>query len=535
MATRDTDSEVAERARAWLLEDLDPPMLNELSLAALASPAGETWIRTRRLPHDAGLAVVYCMLTGREEEAESRDPDGELLRKGATRLPDQLRHRLTATLRSRGLAHLTTIAMGLDWRDPIRAERHFDVILPELVEQQRFTELWRLAFLLPMHRARLIIQALADCGFQGGTVWEHATKLAAMPVPEAEPERKVAGRLIAWAGDRLYRAQDENLVCEDWRTGRQVWSIAPLPNLQHTTLRGAASPNGLWLGTQRREGWLFDQDGECVYAQSDGLMLYDWMFSPCSSYALLRQTIERTSQPGPFELFRLNPFERILSGHYSTWHWHGGDALQWTPEGVTKIVLATGERMPVTLPVPWTGHPWVSSPSGQSWFCQEPSATRVWLGEKEEILPAGEATFLCDDRLMLHHGTYWSVWDGLSLRKLPYEGRARVDPVGCRLVGSDDKITRVCRIGEPKLVRSLEGKFLARHPSEPYLATQVGDEILIWHVPVDFMLVHKLPEDAELLEPHDRELARLLLTERCRHEIVLEDEVRRTRMDEIEL
>ncbi len=519
-ASLDRDPEVSERARNLLHGELPGLMLDQLTLAALRSDVGEVWQATPHLPEDEAIAVVYLLLTGREDEAEDRDPDGELLRQGSAYLPDRLRRRLTAVLRKRGRGHLVTMVLGLDWRNPVRADRFFDELLPELLGQERYGELWRLAFLLPVHRARSIGPALSERGFDGGPVLAQVCRLTLEPVPSARPLRKLAGSLLAWGGARAYLASGSALVCVDWQSGEEIWR---LPIVRGQSAK--ASPDGRYLGLERNGVVLLGPEGTQPIKSLEGHARMFWTFSPCSRYVTLSLIPHSYHSRSTFHLYRLSPCEVIFEDRDLgwSWQWQGDRALHWSHEGPQEVVLATGETHPFELPFESLQRAWLRSPSGERWTCSDPSLTRVWQDGWEQRLPGGTGTWLADDRLVLNHARQWSVWDGRFVRSLSYQGHATVDPLGGRLLGGDQKLTEVVRLSEPRLARAFAGRFLACHPSQPYVATQVEDETWLWHAPHDLLLARATFDDLERLEPHDRALARILMEERYRHEIAFED------------
>lgn len=81
-ARQDPDPQVRERAEECLAEQLSDPML----LASMRG--GHVWTG---LPADPALQILHLLLNGHEEEAEARDPQGELLGRAIQFLSDARR------------------------------------------------------------------------------------------------------------------------------------------------------------------------------------------------------------------------------------------------------------------------------------------------------------------------------------------------------------------------------------------------------------------------------------------------------------
>lgn len=517
-ASLDEDPEVAARARQIILGPLTPELLDGLSLAALSGEAGVVWLETGRMPADAGLRTVYQLLTGREQEAEESDPEGELLGRGLAQLSESVRLRVTAKLRERGRGHLTTVAIGLDFRQLERADRRFEELLAEMLRQERDSDLWRLAFLLPVHRTRAIVLVLGQRGFAGGgPLLEAALPLAAAPIPDPEPTRTTHGTFRCLGGERLLRATGGALICEEVATGDELWTAAGLWG-------GECSPDGRWLYTDRGllgpEGRLRAFEGRAESIE----------FSPCSRYLLLQTPLEPSGRPVPgsslYDLWKLEPLAAVLGGVVGwSWQWQDDRALLGTEQGWETIELETGEREALQVPFPPDDLLWARSPSGRRWATtNNATGTRVWDEGREHSLPGARTWFLPDDRIVLRQYVGgWSLWDGGTLHRLQAPAKARLDAPGARLLGGDFGATEIRRFHEPVLVRALGG-VLGAFGGER-VVTHHGDELRIWRVPYDFPLGTARLEDADRLELHDRELARLFLLERMRHDISLDDDL----------
>ena len=512
-ACKDIDLEVRERAAAVLLSDLSGSMRDALFLASLRD--GEVWLGA---PADPILQVLSLFLTGREEEAEACDPQGELLAGGIDYLDDASRLRLATSLLKRGRGHLSTVTLGLNWRSPERVDQGFQRLFPALLSQNRYDDLWRLAFQLSVHNARSIVLALAERGYAGGELLERALPLARAPIPPARPECCLPGRFVAWAGGQVYRFHDGLLFRQEHVVSTECKGATLAQRLAHTRI----SPDGHWRASGHVAIDLFDSEGARVHRFESQAPTATLDFSPCSRYARLVSCLNDRPGADSLSLFRLQPFGPVFEGRSVplAWHWHGDYARIWRRDAPIEIELATGLARPLELPFPSRGHVWQCSPSGRRWVCSAPCQVHLWEEGAERRFPPGAPSFLSDDRLIIAHESGWSVWDGRRLLSVPRNTWETLDPWGARVLGGDHVQTEVLRFSEPRLVRVLQGRLQAFEGDR--IVTQLCNGLALWRVPQDLLLGRARVEDANLLEPHDRELARLFLTERLRHEVELE-------------
>lgn len=525
-ACADPDPDVRKRAGACLEADLSDAMRDAFFLACVRG--GNPWCVA---PADPGLHVIHLLLSGRETEAEACDPEGELLARGIEFLSDGRRLELAANLRKRGLGHLSTVAMGLDLRYPERADHGFQELFPELLAQGRWQELWRLAFHLPVHRTRAIVLALAERGFEGGELFERALPLAAAPVPLPQPLCRLPGRLVAFAGGQVYRFHEGLFFRQHEVLPMESQGARLAEQLAQTLI----SPDGMWRATARCAIDLFDAEGVRVWHLECPFALLSLDFSPCSRYVRVTFSPHNWHLDKTFSLFRLPSMEPIFQ-HWPVgldWQWHGEHAIVWRPGGGTEVDLATGRCRILELPFLSRRRVWKRSPSGTRWVSSTASEVRLFQDGAELRFPPGSADFLVDDRLAIAHENGWSLWDGRRLLSFPGNHREVLDPCGVRALGGDHVQTEVLRFGHPRLARALQGRFRAFQGDR--IVTEMGSEIAVWRVPHDLILGRARMEDADFLEPHDRELALLFLWERLRHEVQLEDALRGPEDHAIEL
>lgn len=532
----DRDPEVAARAREALTGALSPELQEELCRQVLAGcpvEARELWVQTGKEPASLAARSVYWLLLGQGERAEALEPDGPALRAGLHQLGLASPAPLLAALRERGLGHLVS---GL-------LEREDPELVTELLSNGLFEELWRMALAGPVHLSRRILLGLREHGYAGDAAFEEAVRLADVPSPPPRPHRRLEGyRWLDWGDRRLYlQSPDRDLHCHDLVSGETLWSRAEpefVPR-DYDPPEGTCSPDGRWLGLAWHGEWMLDHlqsayamlngEGELSWSHQTQYNSTAYLFSPCSRYVAHANCGYGENSRDWYEFFALDPLQKLGPDLEQSldFEWIGpGQALYQTPEGFQSIRLEPFQRTPVEAPRR-RRELWVDG----DFFVQEEDGS-------QHRLPSRRLSWtLSDGTLVLLTEDGHCLWDGRVLRSLPVRGEVgEVLPRTRRLVVRQDERCSLHRLNEPEPLAVLPGRWLAAHPTLPYLATQQQDSLLIWHLPDDLPLGTATLEQVEtsLLSP-DRELARHLVALRLRHAIGLSDDTGHGRDFAIEL
>lgn len=231
--------------------------------------------RNGYLPKDEGKRAVYLFLTGRDEEYARLDPGPghSLLVRGYLASPEPVRMRILGSARRRGLNELIPV-LGRDQPEmPVRSCREWQVQIDLLSEEQRWNELFRLIFSLPLPTSVETIHRLAAAGWESPEcdriLWNDLRAFAPDSWSAPEPGDPQADTLQSSAGlvAKMSVSPDGGLLACGIHDGSiHIWKI-PEGSLLHSLERGRTGITALE----------FSPDGDILAAgDADGtLRLFD--------------------------------------------------------------------------------------------------------------------------------------------------------------------------------------------------------------------------------------------------------------------